>query len=368
MKKSIFTLSAMVGLVLLFTAIQVQAFQIVTRTMMEKETVTVTDLIKTVDNVVVLFDSSASTNQNVPGTNISKIKAAKDFLKDRNSWLPDLGYQAGLFNYTNFKTLLGTYEEIYAVQPYDREKFAAAIDQLPDKGEGPTNLLTCMLGLKKTVSGLTGSTAVIMFTDGIFTKQTGFTSPLTIAKEIAKDHDVRFYLISSATADKEMKLLNAVAKINAASRVIPMTTFLANPLYLSGALFTVKASSYERLVPVTRVVGLVTDDMLFDFNSAVIKSEYNDRLALLGEFLKINPDAFVAAGGFSDSTGDAQYNLALSKKRADSVKSYLVDKLGIGADRIVTLWYGELNPVGDNGTKEGRKLNRRVGIAVGGLN
>jgi OOP family OmpA-OmpF porin len=330
--------------------------------------VTRTDLIKVADNFIILFDTSASTNQNVPGTDIPKIQAAKTLLKERNAWLPDLGYQAGLFNYTNFKTLLGTFEEIYGVQPYDRERFAAAIDQLPDKGEGPTNLLTCMLGLKKAVSGLTGSTAVILFTDGIFTKQTGFTSPLTIAKEIAKDHDVRFYLISSAAADKEKMLLNAVAKINAASRVIPITDFMKNPLYLGSALFTVKASSYERLVPVTRVVGLVTNDMLFDFNSAVIKSEYNDKLALLGEFLKINPDAYVAAGGFSDSTGDAEYNLALSKRRADSVKSYLVDKLGIGADRIVTLWFGELNPVGDNGTKEGRRLNRRVGIAVGGLN
>ena len=48
-----------------------------------------------------------------------------------------------------------------------------------------------------------------------------------------------------------------------------------------------------------------------------------------------------------------------------SVKDYLVNKFSIDMDRIVTLWYGELNPANDNATEEGRQLNRRVEIAVG---
>jgi len=58
---------------------------------------------------------------------------------------------------------------------------------------------------------------------------------------------------------------------------------------------------------------------------------------------------------------------SLSEQRANSVKDYLVNTAGIGDDRIVTLWFGEINPAADNATEEGRQRNRRVEIAVGGV-
>jgi len=73
----------------------------------------------------------------------------------------------------------------------------------------------------------------------------------------------------------------------------------------------------------------------------------------------------VVAAGFTDSVGDEEYNLALSERRAASVSNHLVNTYGIDANRIVTLWLGELNPVADNMTEEGRQRNRRVEIAVG---
>ena len=74
----------------------------------------------------------------------------------------------------------------------------------------------------------------------------------------------------------------------------------------------------------------------------------------------------MVAAGFTDSQGDEEYNLWLSERRAASVKDYLVNKFSIDMDRIVTLWYGELNPAADNATEEGQQINRRVEIAVGG--
>lgn len=73
----------------------------------------------------------------------------------------------------------------------------------------------------------------------------------------------------------------------------------------------------------------------------------------------------MVAAGFTDNTGDEEYNIALSQRRAESLKNHLIDKYGIGANRIVTLWFGDLNPVADNGSLEGRRRNRRVEIAVG---
>ena len=365
MKKGIIAIAALLSMAITLTSIDVHAFEIITREMMEREVVTEIDFIRTVDNFIILFDTSSSTNQMIPGAPVSKIQAAKAFLKARNAWLPDLDFKAGLYEYTNNQTLAGTFKEIYAMQTYHRERFAEAIDSLPEKGQGPAMLQAGLSGLRKVLAGLTGKTAVILFTDGRFTVNRGPKRPLQIAQEIARDNDVCFYLISSATDAVNKQLLEGVSKVNACSRVVPIELFVDYPFYLGGALFTVKATSYTRLKPVSKVVGFVAPDMQFDFDSAVIHDVYLEKLGLLADYLQTNPDAYVVAAGFTDNTGDAEYNLALSRRRAESLKNHLVDKYGIGANRIVTLWFGDLNPVADNGSLEGRRRNRRVEIAVG---
>jgi OOP family OmpA-OmpF porin len=366
MRKVIITMLVVAGLFLAWPSANVMAFQIITKDMMDQETVTKVDLIRTVDNFIILFDSSGSSGKMVPGKDVTRIAATKAMLKERNAWLPDLGYQAGLYVYTDNATMAGTFKEIYGMQPYDREAFAAAIDQLPDTGQGPTMLQPGLSGLRNTLKGLSGKTAIIMFTDGTFTVNRGPKRPLQIAQEIAKDHDVCFYLISSAEQSAQEQLLEATAKINACSRVIDLENFLDNPSYSSGILYDTKATSYTRMKPVTQVVGVDVGDVLFDFDSSVLRSQYDDNLDKLAGFLKDHPDAYVVAGGYADSSGDEEYNLALSEKRAASVKNYLVNS-GVNEDQIVALWFGELNPVGDNMTEAGRESNRRVEIAVGGV-
>ncbi|NDU86096.1 MAG: OmpA family protein, partial [Ferrovum sp.] len=69
----------------------------------------------------------------------------------------------------------------------------------------------------------------------------------------------------------------------------------------------------------------------------------------------------VKIAGYTDSIGSAKYNLKLSEKRADAVKSYLVSK-GIPASRIHTEGHGLNDPVASNKTREGRAQNRRAEI------
>ena len=138
MKKSVAFLTFLSCLLFVWIIEDAVAFRVITKEMMETETVTETDLIRTVDNFIVLFDTSGSTNNLVPGKNVSKIVAAKNMLKQRNIWLPDLGYNAGLYIYTNNETLLGTFQEVYGIKSYDCAAFGAAIEQLPKKGQGPT--------------------------------------------------------------------------------------------------------------------------------------------------------------------------------------------------------------------------------------
>jgi len=362
MKKPIVLVLTITALVFFLTLSAAQAFELVTREMLEKEIVVENDLIKTADNFIILFDASSSANEMVPGKSISRIQATKDLLKERVAQLPDLGYTAGLYIYT---TPSGKYQEVYAMQAFKPDAFAAAIDQLPAEGKGPTMMQKGLSSLRDVVAGLSGKTVVFMFTDGTYNRVRGTKTPLQIAQEIVKDKDVCFYLISSADEQAEKQVVNAVTQINSCSRVVPLATFLDNPHYTSGALFIVKTTAYERLIPVTAVVGVDFENLLFDFDSSAIRSGHNDQLDMLGAYLQKNPDAYVVAAGFTDSQGDEEYNLWLSERRAASVKDYLVNKFSIDMDRIVTLWYGELNPAADNATEEGQQINRRVEIAVG---
>ena len=77
-----------------------------------------------------------------------------------------------------------------------------------------------------------------------------------------------------------------------------------------------------------------------------------------------NPNSYVVLAGFTDSVGSEEYNLGLSRRRAESVGAYLMNA-NVGEDRIVKDWFGKLNPVADNATAEGRRMNRRVEIGIG---
>ena len=97
----------------------------------------------------------------------------------------------------------------------------------------------------------------------------------------------------------------------------------------------------------------------FDFNKYNIRPEDAAVLDDAAAALKNNPNMNVEVNGYCDSTGNADYNLKLSEKRADSVADYL-EKDGIPAGRLTPHGYGKTNFVASNSTKEGRAQNRRV--------
>ena len=99
----------------------------------------------------------------------------------------------------------------------------------------------------------------------------------------------------------------------------------------------------------------------FDIGSAKLKKTANGQLNGVVEFATNQPDAVLEIIGFTDTSGSAKKNLKLSVARAEAVKQYLVKK-DIPANRILTKGQGSDHPLGNNKTKEGRALNRRVEI------
>ena len=105
---------------------------------------------------------------------------------------------------------------------------------------------------------------------------------------------------------------------------------------------------------------LVTRGILFDINSDKIKPESYGTLKDIAKVLQENKDFKVKIVGHTDSDGDDNSNLDLSKRRAASVKNSLVTEFGIEGARMVTDGKGEAEPVSDNSTPEGKANNRRV--------
>lgn len=105
---------------------------------------------------------------------------------------------------------------------------------------------------------------------------------------------------------------------------------------------------------------LVTHGILFDVASDKIKPESAGVLMEIARVLKENPSIKVKIAGHTDSDGDEAKNLDLSKRRAVAVKNTLATEFGIDVARIETDGMGELKPIADNATKEGKAQNRRV--------
>jgi outer membrane protein OmpA-like peptidoglycan-associated protein len=101
----------------------------------------------------------------------------------------------------------------------------------------------------------------------------------------------------------------------------------------------------------------------FATNKSNINQASQETLNKLANIFAEYDNTNILVVGHTDSTGDADYNMNLSKERAMSVSNYLISK-GVSSGRITTEWFGETQPTHDNSTAEGRSKNRRVNIAI----
>lgn len=101
----------------------------------------------------------------------------------------------------------------------------------------------------------------------------------------------------------------------------------------------------------------------FESGSTNLKAESKKELNKLVKFMKFNSEHKLSLYAHTDSSGSESTNKSLSRKRANSIKNYLVGK-GISEKRVVAHGMGEKYPKTSNSTEEGRKANRRIEICV----
>ena len=140
---------------------------------------------------------------------------------------------------------------------------------------------------------------------------------------------------------------------------------------LREALSASEAASVQRITQVRagteaeglqRSLDLLTatfkSEVLFDFDSAILKPGAYTELERVAEVLKKYPQTTMRVEGHTDSSGSEDYNLDLSEKRAEAVKTALI-QLGIDESRIESMGFGETQPVSSDDA-----MNRRVTIVI----
>ena len=130
-------------------------------------------------------------------------------------------------------------------------------------------------------------------------------------------------------------------------------------------------SNLDELLSGTGRVGtrtapiMMPTDLLFDYDSANLRPGATANLQKLGQLIQRNPQSVFKVEGHTDSFGSDQYNLDLSQRRAETVKSWLVENMAINPDRIQTQGYGKLRLlVPSDRSVDEQQLNRRVEIVI----
>ena len=157
---------------------------------------------------------------------------------------------------------------------------------------------------------------------------------------------------------KEVVKENPISKKVSSSSSTPKATSKNTPVSMPKNNLTIKKLEVG--------VAYTINDILFATNSSELSSRSKFILREFSAFLKENPRSKILIQGHTDNAGDPAENLALSQKRADAVKAYLIS-LQISADRLNARGYGDTIPKVANTTEVNKAKNRRTDFVIESL-
>jgi outer membrane protein OmpA-like peptidoglycan-associated protein len=177
-------------------------------------------------------------------------------------------------------------------------------------------------------------------------------------EEVNDQYDIQYaYLEKKASGQ-----LKFTAPSEPGSYDLRMNSSDSNGVEITSVTFSVggslDAKGIARMIAEQGKVALY--GVQFDFNKATLKPESSQVLDQVAEVMKQQPDTRFSLEGHTDNVGKADYNMDLSRKRAESVKTYLVQTRGVDAARLTTQGFGDTKPIAKNDTEAGRAQNRRV--------
>ncbi len=332
-----------------------------------------------VDNFLVIMDASSSMRHD------NKFATAKTVVDRLNMTIPEMGQTAGLRTFGHDPSVCTNKTRLfYGMDPYTTAGMAEGLAGVSKPG-GTSPLDKALAAAQTDLEGLGGvHNAVIIVSDG-----EDMTHVLDQAQALkdAFGSSLCIYPVLVGNSPEGAALLQNLAEIgvcgffstaddlltSAGMAGFVSEVFLKDAPAPAPAPSPVVKDSDGDGVPddidqcpgtpegarVNSVGCWVLENVLFDFDKAVIKPEAYPLLDEVVAILKKNPDMTVELQGHTDNIGSQEYNMGLSLRRANAVADYLESK-GISSDRLTTKGFGFSKPVALNGTEFGRSLNRRV--------
>ncbi|MFZ0725931.1 MAG: OmpA family protein [Desulfobacterales bacterium] len=337
------------------------------------------------DNFLILLDASGSMGEKYKGK--TKFAIAKEVVSRMNQTIPG-GMNLNATVITFGAGFSSDTKTAVAPGPYSQDSLASALGKINYGGFTPIGKAVSASADDK--AALSGVSAVILVSDGKQNVGEDASKAAQTMKQRFGDK-VCFYTILVGDDPAGKALMEKIANIGDCGFATTADTVYSSQGmadFVSGAFCGGEA-------PKPMVVAVIGDsdgdgildnldkcpntprgatvnqygcwayqgDILFDFDKYNIKPAAYPILDEAVVVYEKNPGLKIEVQGFTDSIGTEEYNLGLSKRRANAVKDYLVGK-GVDPKIMNVKGYGEMNPVASNDTKEGRALNRRVEFAA----
>jgi len=338
------------------------------------------DYQKKIDSFLIIQDASSSMSEKAGtlGSYDSKLAQSKNMVRCLNATLPDnFDVNAGLRGFGPFYSEKGL---IYGMEGYTKAGLDSAILSIGETG-GVSPIANALVHGSYDLLDNPGKKAAILFSDGFNTDLA--SSPAAAAASMKEMHgnNICIYTVQLGDDPKGKVILEEIAAAGKCGFAVTSSNIEGSgKLYIGDpegmekfitAVFLTKVMKKPAPVmkkqvkkkpamkkPVEKIS--MTLHFEFDFDKAVVRPDAHDDATKIAEAMKEYPGANVQLEGHTDSVGTEEYNMGLSRRRAESVKMYLVEKFNIDASRISTAGYGKSQPVATNDTEAGKQKNRRV--------
>jgi OOP family OmpA-OmpF porin len=320
------------------------------------------EMVKKVDNFIVFLDQSGSMAQAKAAAGHQKLDQAIDSVVRLDKATPELGYTSSVALFAPFKTVTNPATHKTGSLASAATGFTPPFNHMTTMGDGLSDI-------DPVLGKLSGKTALILYTDG---ESNQGSDPVAEAKSLYGKYgsNLCIHVVSYADTPVGQKTIDGIRALSSCSVAADgkslesdaaMAKFAKDVLYdeVQPAPAVVKPAPAPAPAPVVVAKEVITFNLLFGFDKSAITDEMVPVLEQAKMILEEDAGVDFVVSGHTDSTGPEVYNQGLSERRAVSVKNWLVSN-GVSAARLKTVGYGETRAKYDNGTKEGRKLNRRV--------
>ncbi len=335
----------------------------------------------TIDQLMVLIDASASVQES------SLFRDEKSLIESFARSMPQGDYETGSIVFGGFNRINTPLAE------FERGHVTARATEITHLDEG-TPIHRALSEAGDALEGKSGRAAVVLYSDGLPTSEGGKEVDPSLALDAAKglraryDGTVCLHTVQVGSDPNGAAFLRQLADTSecgstrTASSIKTVASLhqFERDVFLGAELPAVAAAPGDldgdgvidardacpgtpRGAAVDSRGCWVVKGLQFATDSSAIDAKGKQSLDEVATVLRQNPDLRVQIDGHTDATASDGYNSALSDRRAQAARSYLVAS-GIDKSRLEAKGFGESSPIANNATAEGRATNRRTEIRV----